>query len=158
MDTNKRLVQRLRILAKFDVDAVGAYQAAIDRVTDQAIKDRLNAFRLDHARHVQDFNAHLAALGGELVQMTPDLTGVVLKGVTSATSSMGTRAALLAMVGNEELTNGTYEVMLRLGWPPDIQELIARNREDERRHLQWMLSALKSPERAARTLAAEQQP
>jgi rubrerythrin len=152
---DKRLIQRLRILAKFDVDATGAYQAAIERVTDQAIKDKLNAFRLDHARHVQDYNEHLTRLGGEPVQMEPDVAGVVLRGITALTSTIGTRAALLAMFGNEELSIGTYEVMLRMPWPTEIGALIARNREDERRHLAWMKQAVKAPRRVAR-LEAEQ--
>jgi rubrerythrin len=156
MGNDKRVVQRLRILAKFDVDAVGAYQAAIERVTEPAIKEKLNGFRLDHARHVQDYNAVISQLGGETVEMTPEPAGIVLKGVTAATSMLGTRAALLAMLANEQLSNATYEVMLRMSWPPEVKALIEHNRADEKRHLEWILMAAKSPEQAERE-ATEQQ-
>jgi rubrerythrin len=147
--TDRALVMRLRLLARLDVDAAAAYQAAIERVEEQPIKERLNAYRLDHTRHVQDLNEHITRLGGEPVDLTPDIAGLVLRGFTSLSGVLGTRGALAAMLANEQLTNATYEVMRRMRWPAEIQELIEANRADERRHFQWMLQAVRTPERYA---------
>src|SRR5690606_1115295 len=93
-----RQIRLLRELAHLDIDAVGSYDAAIARVHDPEIVERLRAFRLDHLRHLQDLNAQLARLGHEGVEFKADFKGALLKGFTSVTSMMGTEAALFAMM------------------------------------------------------------
>jgi rubrerythrin len=148
----RRLVQRLRMLARFDADALAAYEVALRHVDDEAVREKLSGFRLDHARHVQDYNALIGEKGGEPVSLEPKVKGTVLKSLTAASSSLGTRAALMAMLGNEQLTNATYEVMLRMKWPAEVRELIKKNREEERQHLAWMRQAV----RTARPAEAEE--
>ncbi|MCI0669320.1 MAG: ferritin-like domain-containing protein [Myxococcaceae bacterium] len=149
MERNKWMLMRLRTLAKLEVDAMGAYRAAMDRVSEQPIRERLEAFRQEHERHAHAYNELIVRLGGDPVSMRPDLTGVVLKTITSVTAAMGTRAALLALLGNEELSNGTYGVMLRLDWPPDLQRLISECHADEHRHRAWLEETVNFPERPA---------
>jgi rubrerythrin len=136
-------VEKLRTLAQLDVDAAGTYEAAIARVKEQLIRERLNDFRVDHMRHVQDLNAVIQSLGGEPVELRPDLKGAAMKGVTAMTSMMGTEAALVAMLGNEELTNRTYDLALRFDWSPEVRQLIEKNRQDEERHLAWIKDAVR---------------
>ncbi|OJH37223.1 ferritin-like domain-containing protein [Cystobacter ferrugineus] len=136
-------VEKLRSLAQLDVDAAGTYEAAIARVKDQLVRERLNEFRVDHVRHVQDLNAFIRQLGGEPVELRPDLKGAVMKGMTAITSMMGTEAALVAMLGNEELTNRTYELALSFDWSPEVRQLIEQNRKDEERHLAWIKDAVR---------------
>ena len=142
---DKRLVQRLRMLAHFDVDAMAAYEVTLRHLDDEAVREKLSGFRLDHARHVQDYNALIAQKGGDPVSLEPDAKGTVLKSLTAASSSLGTRAALRAMLGNEQLTNATYEVVLRMKWPSEVRELIKKNREDERHHQAWVRQTLRAP-------------
>jgi hypothetical protein len=106
----KSEVAKLRSLAQLDADAVGAYDAAIARVREPLVRERLNEFRIDHVRHVQDLNAFIQRLGGEPVELKPDLKGTAMRSLTAVTSLMGTEAALVAMLGNEEFTN-------RMIWP-----------------------------------------
>ena len=136
-----RLVEKLRSLAQLDVDAIGAYDAAIRRVSHEIIRERLNEFRSDHFRHVKDLNAFIHALGGEPVDIKADLKGAVMKGMTAMTSMMGTEAALVAMMGNEEVTNRAYDAILRIDWSPQLKALLERNRDDERRHINWIREA-----------------
>lgn len=141
---NDKVVSKLRALAQLDVDAIGTYDAAIARVTDADVATQLASFRVDHVRHVQDLNALIQQLGGEPVQQVPDLKGVALTGMTMVTSMMGTLSALMAMVGNEELTNRVYEAALKLKLDGEARTLIAKNYADEQRHLAWIKSALKA--------------
>ena len=137
----KHQVSKLRSAAQLDVDAVGAYDAAIHGVADDLIRDRLAEFRGDHLRHIADLNLVIHDLGGETVDAKADLRGAVMKGMTAMSSLMGTEATLLAMMGNEEVTNHAYDAVLSLSWSDDIRKLLERNREDERRHLNLIRSA-----------------
>lgn len=140
----KSEVAKLRSLAQLDADAVGAYDAAIARVAEPLVRERLNDFRVDHVRHVQDLNALIQRFGGEPVELRPDLKGAAMKGLTAVTSMMGTEAALVAMLGNEEFTNRAYELALQFDWGPEVHALIQKNREDERRHVTWIRDAVRT--------------
>jgi rubrerythrin len=143
MDTRPE-VSKLRSLAQLDADAVGAYDAAISRVDEPLIREKLNEFRIDHVRHLQDLNTFIQQFGGEPVELKPGLKGAAMKMATAASSMMGTHAALAAMLGNEEFANRAYEYALRFEWSAEVRGLIQKNREDERRHLAWIQDALKS--------------
>jgi rubrerythrin len=134
-------VEKLRSLAQLDVDAIGAYDAAIARVKEPLVRERLNEFRVDHVRHVQDLNAFIQQLGGVAVELKPDLKGTAMKGFTAVTSMMGTEAALVAMLGNEEIANRVYELALDFEWSPEVHALIRKNRQDEERHITWIREA-----------------
>ena len=136
-------VEKMRSLAQLDVDAIGAYDAAISRVKDALVRERLNEFRVDHVRHVQDLNAFIRALGGAPVELKPDFKGTAMKGFTAVSSLMGTEAALMAMLGNEEITNRVYELALDFEWSPQVHALIRKNRQDEERHITWIREAVR---------------
>jgi uncharacterized protein (TIGR02284 family) len=135
---------KLRELAQLDVDAIGLYDAAIQRITVPLVREKLSEFRVDHVRHVQDLNAEILKLGGEQVDGSPDVKGTLLRGFTAVTSMMGTQAALFAMAGNEEITNHSYQSALKAAdWTAEVRSLIERNYADERRHLAWIKQASK---------------
>lgn len=136
-------IEKLNDLIALDRDAIGAYQAAIDRVDVESIRSRLSEFQGDHHRHVDDLSRVVSRLGGT-PRARPDAKGFVLKGFTAITSMMGNEAALRAMQGNENLTNRTYADALKLQWPPDIRTLLESNYRDEQRHLAWIEDALRN--------------
>ncbi|ADO74751.1 ferritin-like domain-containing protein [Stigmatella aurantiaca] len=140
----KSEVMKLRSLAQLDADAVGTYDAAIARIAEPLVRERLNEFRVDHVRHIQDLNQFIERLGGEAVALSPDLKGAAMKGLTAVTSMMGTEAALVAMLGNEEFANRAYDLALQFDWSPEVLQLIQKNREDERRHLTWIRDAVRT--------------
>ncbi|WP_434386932.1 ferritin-like domain-containing protein [Melittangium boletus] len=136
-------VEKLRSLAQLDVDAVGAYDAALARVREPLVRERLNEFRADHVRHVRDLNTFIVELGGEPLELRPDLKGAAMKGLTAMTSLMGTEAALMAMLGNEEITNRVYEMALHFEWSAPVRRLVQSHRRDEERHITWIRDAVR---------------
>jgi rubrerythrin len=140
----KTEVARLRSLAQLDADAVGAYDAALARIAEPLVRERLNDFRIDHMRHVQDLNALITHFGGAPVDLRPDFKGAAMKSLTAMSSLMGTEAALVAMMGNEEFSNRAYDLALRFEWSPEVRSLILKHREDERRHVLWIREAVRT--------------
>ncbi len=138
-----RQIRLLRELAHLDVDAVGTYDAAIARIHDFDIVERLRTFRLDHLRHLQDLNVQLARLGAEGVEFKPDFKGTLLRGFTSVTSLMGTEAALFAMLGNEQLCTHSYHSAMKSHLDHTLQVLVERHYQDEEHHLGWIRDALR---------------
>ncbi|MDP2307403.1 MAG: DUF2383 domain-containing protein [Pseudomonadota bacterium] len=132
------VVDLLNELVHLDIDAVRAYGQAIDNVKDPTARQTLVGFREDHERHVTDLSAMVRNYGGEPAER-PDLKGVFLEGMTALRSAMGEGPALRAMRDNERFTNRHYVKALETpGLPDEVRNLIARNREDERRHLAWI--------------------
>lgn len=142
MDLN-RMIEKLNDLIALDHDAVGAYEAAINRIDVEHLRMRLREFQADHERHIQDLSRVVTTLGGKPRQK-PDAKGVILKGFTAITSMMGNEAALQAMRGNEVLTNRTYKAALEEEWSGEARAIIERNYSDEQRHLAFIEDALRT--------------
>ena len=137
------LVRALNDLVALDLDAVEAYQSAIDRIDAVPLRERLREFQGDHQRHVRELSECVMRFGGK-PRRRPDVKGFFLKGFTAATSMMGDGNALSAMRGNEELTSRTYRKALEQSWPADLREMIERNYADEVRHLAFVEEALRT--------------
>ncbi|UQA56365.1 DUF2383 domain-containing protein [Polyangium aurulentum] len=137
---NKKIVEKLNDLIQLDTDAVLAYQQAIVGCEVTEILDHLKRFQDDHQRHIGDL-AELVRAAGEEPMIKRDLKGFLIEGFT-AIASRGDRGALMAMLGNEELTNMRYEAALEMELPDEVRAVVERNREDERRHLEWIKEAV----------------
>ncbi|WP_187344975.1 ferritin-like domain-containing protein [Cystobacter ferrugineus] len=142
MDLN-RMLERLNDLIALDIDAVGAYEAAINRIDVESLRMNLREFQQDHERHIRDLSQVVRTLGGTPRQK-PDAKGFILKGFTAVTSMMGTEAALQAMRGNENLTNRSYRNALNEEWSPEARAIIERNYMDEQRHLAFIEDVLRT--------------
>jgi len=136
----KELIDRLNDLIQLDVDAVRAYEQAIDACDAADIKSKLNEFKGDHERHITDLSAVVSAEGGT-PEVKRDIKGFLIEGFTAIVSH-GDHSALLAMHGNEELTNRIYRAALDEELPQDVRAPVERNYEDEQRHLAWIKEAL----------------
>lgn len=146
---NAEIIEKLRALMQLDYDAIMAYQAAIERIDVESIQEQLTRFMGDHGRHVHDLKDAIESLGGDAPKDPGrDLKGVLLEGLTAVRSMLGTASALRAMRRNEQLTNKAYEEALEADLPPEIRELVLRNREDEARHLAYIVMALEQVEHA----------
>src|SRR5690625_4396391 len=116
----QEIIERLNSLIQLDVDAVGAYDQAIERIDTPSIQSDIMRFRDDHKRHITDLSTLVERLGGKPVEASPDFKGFLIEGFTALRSITGTEGALKAMKGNEELTNKRYEDALHLaGLPGD---------------------------------------
>jgi rubrerythrin len=129
-------------LIRLDIDAVGAYRTAIDACEVREIRKNLTEFMRDHVRHIRDLSGVLRAEGVKPASKR-DVKGVFIKGFTSVVSH-GDRSALMAMMGNEKLTNAVYKSSLEDGrFSREARQVIQTNYADEKRHLAWIQMAVK---------------
>ena len=142
--SNKEACEKLNDLIQLDYDAIEAYDAAIERLDSPAYRAQLQAFRDDHQRHTTDLAAQVRLLGG-----TPKDHGDFMRVLTKGKVVIGNLAEdhgiLTAMNANEKVTNKTYEhVLEKLAGHADLEPLVRRNLEDERRHKAWIESTLET--------------
>lgn len=135
-------IDKLGDLMQLDVDAANAYDEAIEKIDEQAIRMQLGQFRDDHHRHVAELSTVITGMGGTPPKPSKDLKGRLIEGMTSLRSSMGTDSALKAMRQNEKMTNRTYEKALEWNISTDASDCIRRGFEDERTHLAYIEQAL----------------
>ncbi|AUX41565.1 hypothetical protein SOCE26_029860 [Sorangium cellulosum] len=136
----KDVIEVLNDLIQLDRDAIASYEQAIKACEHVQTREMLARFRDDHARHVVDLSAHVVAIGGVAAQ-DRDLKGKIIEGFTAITS-VGDHSALLAMRGNEELSNRYYEAALNETLTTEARAIVERNYGDEQRHLAWIKDAL----------------
>jgi uncharacterized protein (TIGR02284 family) len=138
-DEVHKMAKRLRGLMQVDIDAVEAYNEAIDKVDSQELRSRLSSFRDEHQRHVSELQSAIKDMGSEPPDLDPDFKGRLIEGMTALRSTFGDEQALKAMRRNEQTTNNAYEDALQEHkWPGAVQRVIQRGYEDERRHLEWI--------------------
>jgi uncharacterized protein (TIGR02284 family) len=134
-------LKELQDLIHLDMDAVSAYQKAIDAIEHEGVAAKLRDFQGDHRRHVADLSAEVTRLGGK-PDVRTDVKGFFIGGFTAVTSQ-GTHSALVAMKGNEQLPSSTYKKALEhKDLPETTKALLQRNYSDEARHLDWIENTL----------------
>jgi len=139
--TQDKIIEELNEVLQIDIDAVGAYQSAIDQCDEVMIKQQLMSFLRDHERHIVDLEAIIRRCGGEPVK-TPDVKGFFRKTMTKVAGLGGTEATLKAMLSNERATNDVYAKHCQKSFPPDILDVLRRNYGDEQRHFSWIKTAV----------------
>lgn len=136
------VIALLRDLVHLDVDAIHAYDQAIKNVDVAHVRAELDRFKADHERHVSDLSAAIVELGGQAPVIRRDVKGFLIEGMTALRAAMGTEQSLRAMLTNEKLTNREYAKAARMALPVAIDALVQRNRDDERRHLEYLEDAI----------------
>jgi hypothetical protein len=139
---NQEIAEELSSLVHLDLDAVLAYDRAIEAMGDGLFANELAKFKLDHQRHVLELSKALLDMNVKPPAAKADMKGTILGGVTGVRARLGTEQALKAMVPNEELTTSTYARALAKPFPGDVLELVRRNYDDEQRHLAWIERAI----------------
>ena len=132
------LVRKLRALVKVDMDAVRAYDRAIEETDVPAVKKRFQSYRDDHQRHIRELSEVIRESGGEIPDMKQGIRGFLVRGFTDIRSRSGTYGALRAMRSNEKYTNIKYEDAAEWETGPLLKEIMFRNLDDERRHLNYI--------------------
>ncbi|HUS57743.1 MAG TPA: ferritin-like domain-containing protein [Planctomycetota bacterium] len=139
---NEELADQLESLLRIDVDASHAYKQTIEEIDVQEIREQLTQFRGDHERHIAELSKCIQSLGQEPPKAERDFRGYLIAGFTAIRAKMGIESALKAMHSNEKLTNKTYAEAMKWNASEDIHKIIARNYEDEKRHLNYIEQAL----------------
>jgi uncharacterized protein (TIGR02284 family) len=134
-------ISSVQDLIHLDMDAIKAYEQAIKACEHEVVSTQLRSFQGDHQRHVRDLSEELRKLG-EQPDVRTDIKGFFIEKFTAITS-MGTRSALMSMMGNEQLTTSRYKAALELqDLPESTKQIIRTNYGDEQRHLEWIKNAL----------------
>lgn len=133
-----REANELIAVAELDREAAAAYHIAAEHIADPKMREQLMSFRDDHLRHVSDIESLLKQRDMDLPGDEARAESSAIAALALAAREMGTRAALLAMISNERLTNGTYESALLVTTDEEARALLERNLGDERRHLRWL--------------------
>jgi uncharacterized protein (TIGR02284 family) len=134
-------ISSVQDLIHLDMDAIKAYEQAIKACEHEVVASQLRSFQGDHQRHVRDLSEEVRKLG-EQPDVRTDIKGFFIEKFTAITS-MGTRSALMSMMGNEQLTTSRYKAALDLqDLPESTKQIIRTNYGDEQRHLQWIKNAL----------------
>ncbi|XXX76533.1 helix-hairpin-helix domain-containing protein [Sorangium sp. So ce134] len=126
-------LEQIMGLILLDRAAAEAYRVAIGVCKTQEIKKQLEGFRADHERHEREL---LDALGASPPDQ-PDERGQCIRRYTEL-SAREERTALVAMRGNEELTNDAYASALASDLPEEVRRMVEANWQDERRHIRWI--------------------
>lgn len=140
---NREVVEMLNGLIKLDVDAIHAYGHAIREMDLSVLQESLIHFRQDHERHVHELSRLVRELGGSPTAPTQDFKGYLIEGFTAIRSKMGMAGALRAMRLNEQLTNRRYGQARGQALPEPVKAVVDRNAEDERRHLEYIETAIR---------------
>jgi rubrerythrin len=135
---DKETLPLLESLAQLDIDAGFAYRRAIAAIEIPDIRRELAWAWRDHERHVEALGAEIRRLGGKTPSNGRDTKGIAIEGVTALRSGLGAISALRAMRMNERLTNTQYETALKADLPESAWAVVSRNRDDERRHLDFL--------------------
>ena len=137
METGE-ITEKLNDLMHLDVDAVRAYDDAIKRIDGADVRGRLQEYRDDHQRHVDDLRAAVRGMGGEPEEAKPDARGYLIEGMTALRAAMGDEQALKAMHQNEKVTNKAYANAVDWDVPMDVHDLLQRGYTDEQRHIAYI--------------------
>jgi rubrerythrin len=137
-DSDDSDVNLLIALAELDAEAAEAYRIAAENTDQVHFRTKLEEFRTDHLRHVENFNRLLAEVGAAEVSTELDEESSAVTMLAASMGIMGVRAALLAMMANEQLTNATYRAASELPFEEDVQRVLEEHLRDEQRHLQWL--------------------
>ncbi len=142
LDTQEA-AKHLNALVQLDIDAVEAYQQAIDAIDEHHIKQTLRNYQQDHLNHISNLSEVIRRMGEQPPEYKKDIKGFLIEGITSVMSAVGTRGALNAMQTNEKLTNKKYKEALDLDLPMDVKPLLRKNYDDEQKHLEYIERALR---------------
>ena len=132
--TQKDFTSVIKELIELDYDAVEAYKVAIDKLVNSDFKAKMQEFKKDHERHIEELAAVLRK-HFEVVPPGPDGKQWLTKGKVFLASAVGDKAILMAMKDNEEDTNTAYiRTYERDDIWNDAEEAIRKGKEDEKRH------------------------
>ena len=125
-------------MAELDAEAAEAYRIAAEKTDQVHLRTKLEEFRDDHLRHVEALNELIANVGGPEVSTELDEESSAVTMLAASMATMGLRAALLAMMANEQLTNTTYRAASELPFEDEVASLVEQHLADEQRHLEWL--------------------
>jgi rubrerythrin len=161
-----QVLDGLNDLLQADHDAVGAYDVAIEKLSDRSYAEQILGFRRDHERHIRELNDLITGLGG-VPRNEPHATAPFKTALQGLGGLAGDRGLLVAFRTNELQVRSKYDLYAARAnhWPVEVKRVIDRCAMDEERHYRWVAEVLQSlgvgmgegPELDAATRAREAQ-
>lgn len=140
--TQSDLIAAIKDLIELDYDAVEAYEAALNRLDREEYKKKLDEFKADHERHIEELSTYLK-VKNEKAPESGSMKQLLTQGKVVLGNMIGDISILQAMQSNESDTNTAYERMnQRTDTEEEIKDVLARGLEDEKKHYQWLQSVL----------------
>lgn len=120
-------------------DAIAAYDATIDRLESPDFRRKVEEFKSDHLRHVQELE-RLASEHSAEVPREGDSKELLTTGKVALAGLVGGDGAVLrAMSTNESDTVSAYHSAVENGVVPEsARRVFESGLADERRHKRWM--------------------
>jgi rubrerythrin len=127
----------LATLARLDLEAALAYDEAAEATPEEAVRKELERFAEEHRRH---FDVLTALLEREREPNAPSARpgAPLLSGIMQVAAPLGADVIVVALLGNEQLTNLSFDAALAYEWDDETQALLERFAADEQRHLTWL--------------------
>jgi hypothetical protein len=132
------IINRLVSLLKLDVDAVHAYEQALEKKELEFMSNQLMECRENHFSHALELKSIILKYGGDVPRLSSNFEGFMIRGFTEFDGLFGLDSILDAMSKNELLTNSTYDNVFEMDLPKEIYELVVKNRQEERQHLRFV--------------------
>lgn len=141
--TQENFADALKELIELEYAAADAYEAAVERLENSTYKAKLNEFRMDHERHINEISELLKNNNHEIPQKGMVGKQLITTGKVILANMVGDNTILQAMKSNEIDTNTAYERMddHQSKWP-EAEEFIKNGLQDERRHKAWLENTL----------------
>lgn len=127
----------LSSLARLDLEAALAYEAAAELSPDDEVARQLRSFARDHRRHAGELNRVLEGEGEAAIEETAG-DAPVLAGIMRLAGPLGPDVIVVALLGNEQLTTLGCDAAVAYSWGEEVQAMLERFAADERRHLAWL--------------------
>lgn len=146
--TENNLNALLNHLTQLEYNAIEAYDAAIDRLDNQAHKNTLQQFRLDHVNHTLNLSEHIRSTG-ENPPEGPSFRQILTTGKIVLADLVGDNAILKAMLSNEaDMYEAYHQAVNNPIVTFNLQETLRHNYVDAKKHTHWFES-ITQPAKAA---------
>jgi uncharacterized protein (TIGR02284 family) len=142
--TNIEIIDVLKSLCNLDKDAIQAYDISLKNIANQDINSRIQKFKEDHQRHVDTLSDLIKSLGGTPPSGAGDIRGMFMSGLSAIQGLGGDEGALKGLQNGEKVTNKSYKDALTHDLPQDVFNIVNKNYEDEKIHLEYINATLES--------------
>lgn len=136
------LVVELADLLAFDLDAAGAYEAALERLESTAFRLVIERFAEDHARHADELTRLVRGYDGPPAGAAEGRDGPFTIALRSLRPGAGDREIILALKAGERAGRDRYRRAAQRGCSPEVAAVLRRASNDEAAHYVWALEAL----------------
>jgi uncharacterized protein (TIGR02284 family) len=138
------VIEKLLQLIQLEIDVNHTYRLAVKKINDQIMRERLAEFEKQHVAHIERLSSEIRALGGATPDLSPDMKGYLISGFTALMGTTGDAGGLLGLKLGEDMTTDRYQEALAWEVPDPIKKIIKHHFSEEKIHLDYLTSNLKS--------------